>query len=180
MAILLYLLIKSKIIFNVVVWEVGTNLLYLMKKAHFNILHISLLFQCPITSFIMLSGSFHAMMQIKLMGDLHLQSGYPSSQQQLLVPQLHLVRKTNVTSLVQSLLTEWPCQKVPLHVSGFHWKLIKAKLNFCYSQSYIHYGKLISISNLLSRNNVGTMERLGCQVTHLSGNVLEGKIMNQF
>lgn len=69
-------------------------------------------------------------MQFNLMEVLYLKLGYPSSQQPLPVPWLHLLMKTNVTSLVQSLLMEWQCRIAPLHVSGFHWKQIQTRLTF--------------------------------------------------
>lgn len=72
----------------------------------------------------------HTTMQFILIKVLYLQFGYPSSQQPLPVPWLHLLMKTNVTSLVQSLLMEWQCRIAPLHVSGFHWKQIHTRLTF--------------------------------------------------
>jgi len=62
----------------------------------------------------------HTTVQFNLTEVLYLKLGYPSSQQPLPVPWLHLLMKTNVTSLVQSLLMEWQCQIAPPHVSGFH------------------------------------------------------------
>jgi len=79
---------------------------------------------------VMHENLFHTTMQFNLMEVLYLKLGYPSSQQPLPVPWLHLLMKTNVTSLVQSLLMEWQCRIAPLHVSGFHWKQIQTRLKF--------------------------------------------------
>lgn len=96
---------------------------------------------------------FHTTMQVNLMEGLHLKLGYPSSQQLLPGPWLHLLVKTNVTSLVQSLLREWQCQKVPLHVSGFHWKQIQTRLKFLLRKNDTLCTLIIIWTNFLATHN---------------------------